>query len=249
VSERKIFFFYLFSSCCCDYICGDGMVYVYDIQVKSPQQIMGALLKNYFASKLNKKANEIYHTTIMPCFDKKLEASREDFFYSETQCREVDCVLTSTEILSLIDTIKIDFCSLEESELDPLFMNMNENENLYGNHGGSGGYAEVMFRFISFKVFNQKIETVPFQNQRNSDFKVFFFSSSSSFFLFSSFPLPLYLFISQEFPTFFTLNLHYILLFHLTIYILLSHHTQLEGRQLRSRRQNSIKCGHYERIS
>lgn len=31
----------------------------------------------------------------MPCFDKKLEASRSDFYMDKPQTREVDCVITS----------------------------------------------------------------------------------------------------------------------------------------------------------
>lgn len=31
----------------------------------------------------------------MPCYDKKLEASRPDFYLSEAETREVDCVITS----------------------------------------------------------------------------------------------------------------------------------------------------------
>lgn len=31
----------------------------------------------------------------MPCFDKKLEASRSDFYMKEPETREVDCVITS----------------------------------------------------------------------------------------------------------------------------------------------------------
>lgn len=38
---------------------------------------------------------KIYHVTVMPCYDKKLEASRPDFYLSEAETREVDCVITS----------------------------------------------------------------------------------------------------------------------------------------------------------
>ena len=38
------------------------------------------------------------HVTIMPCFDKKLEASREDFTHPATGSKEVDCVLTTLEV-------------------------------------------------------------------------------------------------------------------------------------------------------
>lgn len=31
----------------------------------------------------------------MPCYDKKLEASRPDFYLSQAETREVDCVITS----------------------------------------------------------------------------------------------------------------------------------------------------------
>jgi len=56
----------------------------------------------------------------MPCFDKKLEASREDFFNKELETRDVDCVLTSGEILTMIKERGIDFLSLEEASIDKL---------------------------------------------------------------------------------------------------------------------------------
>lgn len=40
---------------------------------------------------------KIYHVTVMPCYDKKLEASRPDFYLNEHETREVDCVITSGE--------------------------------------------------------------------------------------------------------------------------------------------------------
>lgn len=36
----------------------------------------------------------------MPCYDKKLEASRSDFFNQEYQTRDVDCVLTTGKVIS-----------------------------------------------------------------------------------------------------------------------------------------------------
>ena len=43
-------------------------------------------------------AARVRHVTIMPCFDKKLEASREDFTHPDTGVKEVDCVLTTLEV-------------------------------------------------------------------------------------------------------------------------------------------------------
>ncbi len=66
-------------------------------------------------------ADKIYHVTIMPCYDKKLEASRDDFMNDILQTRDVDCVLTSSEVLDLIHAKKIDFFNLAESPIDKLY--------------------------------------------------------------------------------------------------------------------------------
>lgn len=65
---------------------------------RSPQQIMGVLVKQYLAKKClsNFSGDQIYHVSVMPCYDKKLEASREDFFDEAIQSRDVDCVITSS---------------------------------------------------------------------------------------------------------------------------------------------------------
>src|SRR6266478_2048671 len=44
------------------------------------------------------RPNEIYHVTVMPCYDKKLEASRQDFYSEDYSTRDVDCVITTGEL-------------------------------------------------------------------------------------------------------------------------------------------------------
>lgn len=44
------------------------------------------------------RPHQIYHVTVMPCFDKKLEASRSDFYNDVYKTRDVDCVITSGEV-------------------------------------------------------------------------------------------------------------------------------------------------------
>jgi iron only hydrogenase large subunit-like protein len=48
-------------------------------KVKSPQQILGNLLKEYAPAKLGLNREDIYHLSIQPCYDKKLEATRKEF--------------------------------------------------------------------------------------------------------------------------------------------------------------------------
>lgn len=73
----------------------------------------------------------------MPCFDKKLEASRSDFYNDLYRTRDVDCVLTSGlansvikknysssyflgEVEVMISEKQTDFKSLHESPFDQM---------------------------------------------------------------------------------------------------------------------------------
>lgn len=67
----------------------------YIATTKSPQQIMGSFVKNWLTKKLDDRS--IYHVTVMPCFDKKLEASREEFSDKTTEAKDVDCVITASK--------------------------------------------------------------------------------------------------------------------------------------------------------
>lgn len=41
--------------------------------------------------------DKIFHLTVAPCYDRKMEALREDYYTELHNCRDVDCVLTSGE--------------------------------------------------------------------------------------------------------------------------------------------------------
>ena len=53
----------------------------------------------------------VYHVTVMPCYDKKLEASRDDFYSEIYSTRDVDCVLTSGEFNGLFTANSIWSCN------------------------------------------------------------------------------------------------------------------------------------------
>jgi iron only hydrogenase large subunit-like protein len=63
--------------------------------VKSPQQAMAAVLKQ--------RNQHALVVSIMPCYDKKLEAIR---FEIEHGLKEVDITITTVELLELYATIK-----------------------------------------------------------------------------------------------------------------------------------------------
>lgn len=69
---------------------------------KSPQQITGCLLKSLVAQQLGVERNSIYHLSIMPCFDKKLESARPELD-PLVGLNDVDCVLTPKELVALLE--------------------------------------------------------------------------------------------------------------------------------------------------
>ncbi|KAL7130441.1 hypothetical protein ABFS83_13G134400 [Erythranthe nasuta] len=144
--------------------------------VKSPQQTIGAAIKNHLCERLSIRPEEVYHVTVMPCYDKKLEAARDDFIFQVDsdgeRVTEVDSVLTTGEVIDLIQLKAVDLTTLEESPVDDLLSNVDEEGNLYGVRGSSGGYADTILRNAAKVVFGKEIEgPLEFKTIRNADFR------------------------------------------------------------------------------
>ena len=147
-------------------------------EVKSAQQIIGSLLRMFqkdpqISSMLKMNtARPYYHVSVQPCFDKKLEASRRDFFDELDDCPEVDLVLSTQELLDLVSSqysSNAQKISLEEFFLDlPADTSLGGDrlENLFRSYSpegwelvqgvdrnaGSGGYAEHIFKFAAQEI-------------------------------------------------------------------------------------------------
>jgi hypothetical protein len=81
--------------------------------VRSGQQVTGAVLKHLLCGSGGLASGDgsgggdaprrrVYHVSVQMCFDKKLEASRKDFWWETAATAEVDCVLTSGEVADLL---------------------------------------------------------------------------------------------------------------------------------------------------
>jgi hypothetical protein len=58
------------------------------------------------------------------------------------------------------------------SLLKPRLTNVDEEGHLYGVSGGSGGYAETVFRYGANVIYKREIEgPLDFRILRNSDFR------------------------------------------------------------------------------
>ena len=136
--------------------------------VKSPQQIMGSLVKSKIcAMSPHLSPSEIYHVTLMPCWDKKLEASRPDFYSDIYRSHDVDLVLTSIELPQLLSEAGLgQFESLPETPITNRLFNalaetgVEGQESVVGVAGSSGSFAEFIFKHAAQTLFNEEIGTV-----------------------------------------------------------------------------------------
>ncbi|PWN19188.1 iron hydrogenase [Microstroma glucosiphilum] len=135
-------------------------------RTKSPQQVAGSLVKKWLSTQLPAPAQRgegggsgqrgIYHVTIMPCYDKKLEASRPDFYDELLGTRDVDCVITTGELDRLMLEEGFDITQQVEvedfaSQLLPSLL----HENSPGS--SSGGYLFSLMQ----EVWREYLSTHP----------------------------------------------------------------------------------------
>lgn len=153
-------------------------------RLKSPQALMGTLLKTTLSRKLGISPDRIWHVAIMPCFDKKLEASREELTDAAWEgtgvrgVRDVDCVITSKELLMLADSRRVDFAKLPrtplstrapfpEPKLDSfLFPTARRQKNFEPAAGTSGGNLYYILHHLASKHQGATVEAA---RGRNAD--------------------------------------------------------------------------------
>ncbi|KAM9392831.1 cytosolic Fe-S cluster assembly factor narfl [Pholidichthys leucotaenia] len=138
---------------------------------RSPQQMMGSLVKGYFAEQQGLSPQQIYHVAVMPCFDKKLEASRSDFYLSKAETREVDCVITSAEVLNMLEEQNVSLNGLEPATPDTMFSSVCGDEFLCHSGSGSGGYLHHVFTHAAKQLFGEEVKELAYKTLRNKDFQ------------------------------------------------------------------------------
>ncbi|KAL4989111.1 cytosolic Fe-S cluster assembly factor nar1 [Aspergillus falconensis] len=183
----------ILSSACPGWICYAEKTHPFILphlsRLKSPQALAGTFLKTAISKKLGVSASRIWHLSIMPCFDKKLEASREELTdaawnrlssdESHTPVRDVDCVITSRELLSLASSRGISLPNLPMKSLpqssrlpfpDPALDSFLFPKKSFSRQtiaaGTSGGYLHNVL--LSIQARNPGSEIVA-QRGRNAD--------------------------------------------------------------------------------
>ena len=101
---------------------------------KSPQQMMGALIKTYYAKKIGVDPAKIVSVSVMPCTAKKFEANRPEM--SASGFSDVDYVLTTRELGRMIRQASIDFRNLQDGEMDAPLGIASGAADIFANTGG-----------------------------------------------------------------------------------------------------------------
>ncbi len=156
----------LITSCCPAWIKFAENNYADKIELisscKSPQQMFGAIAKNYLPNKLGLNKDNIKVVSIMPCISKKQEANREEM-KSKDKIKDVDIVITTRELAKLIREAGIDIVNLEDSDFDnPL----GESSGAGAIFGASGGVMEAALRTSYEWITGNTLEKVDFEDVR-----------------------------------------------------------------------------------
>ena len=110
---------------------------------KSPHTMLGALIKSYYAGKISVDPKNIFVVSIMPCTAKKFEIVRPEM--QNEGYPNVDAVLTTRELASMIKEMGIDFKELKDAEFDnPLGMSTGAADIF----GLTGGVMEAALRTV-----------------------------------------------------------------------------------------------------
>jgi len=110
---------------------------------KSPHTMLGALVKSYYAEKINADPKDIFVVSVMPCTAKKFEIERPEM--QNNGVPNVDAVITTRELGAMIRQAGIDFNSLPDEEFDhPLGLSTGAADIF----GITGGVMEAALRTV-----------------------------------------------------------------------------------------------------
>jgi len=133
----------------------------YVSKVKSPQQIVGALIKRSIADKENLQPEKIFSVSIMPCTAKKIEASREEMTYKGVS--DIDLVITTRELAKLIQLYGLSMDNIHPEMADEPFNNRSTASMLLPV---SGGLCESIIRSIYKNSTGKEIAKTKISNLR-----------------------------------------------------------------------------------
>ena len=129
---------------------------------KSPMQIMGAMIKTYWAEKMSIDPKKIFSVAVMPCTAKKYECERNGTM-SASGYQDVDAVITTREFANYIRQAGIEFNALEEQEADSPLGPYSGAGTIFG---ATGGVMEAALRTAYFYITGKELTALDFYQVR-----------------------------------------------------------------------------------
>jgi iron-only hydrogenase group A len=152
----------LITSCCPAWV--DYMEKYYSDMIpnfstaKSPQQMMGAMIKTYWAKKAGIDPAKIFSVSVMPCTAKKWETGRDESMKSSGY-QDVDVSITTRELARMIKQAGIDILNLPDEEADSPLGPYTGAGTIFG---ATGGVMEAAVRTAYYLVTKKDLADVNF---------------------------------------------------------------------------------------
>lgn len=130
---------------------------------RSPQAVMGSLIKSWLPEKKGIPKEKIRSISIMPCTAKKDEAARQAL--AKDAVPDVDLVLTVREFAKLLKGKGIDLRKLEGQDFDTPFMSKGSGAAVI--FGKTAGVAEAAARTVYYVLTGKNVNSIQFKTSEH----------------------------------------------------------------------------------
>ena len=136
----------------------------YPSTCKSPAQMLGAVLKTYWAQRMGIPREKLVVVSVMPCISKKYECARDEFITDGNP--DVDYSITTYELAKLIKRMNIDFGRLTDGQFD---FPLGDSSGAGAIFGTTGGVMEAALRTVYEEFTGRPLERIEFDEVRGLD--------------------------------------------------------------------------------
>ena len=124
---------------------------------KSPHEMLGAVIKSYYAETNHIDPKDIYVVSVMPCVAKKFEAQRPEL--SNGGLQDVDAVIPTRELARMIKEAGIDFVNLPDESFDAM---LGESTGAADIFGATGGVMEAALRTVADILEGKDLDNIEY---------------------------------------------------------------------------------------
>jgi NADH-quinone oxidoreductase subunit G/NADP-reducing hydrogenase subunit HndD len=128
---------------------------------KSPQIMMGSIVKTYYAEKKGLDPKDIVVVSVMPCLAKKAEATRPEL--TKDYNNDVDLVLSTREYGAMLKEAGVQFDQLPDEDFDHM---LGESTGASVIFGTTGGVIEAAVRTAYEWITGEELNDVEFHALR-----------------------------------------------------------------------------------